>query len=125
MTLMLINVIINRQWQEAENDGMLCHHDMSVLLSLERGGAIGGQRWRALSAPYKALELILACRHIGVLPGILIRCLQLLVSIELRDLPDHPSVEWDTRLLSALILKQIETNHINLSHFDDPDPIQK
>nr|XP_056721478.1 N-acetylglucosaminyl-phosphatidylinositol de-N-acetylase [Euleptes europaea] len=31
-----------------------------------------------------------------------------------RDLPDHPSVEWDTSLLSALILKHIETNQINL-----------
>uniref|UniRef100_A0ACB8ECK0 Uncharacterized protein n=1 Tax=Sphaerodactylus townsendi TaxID=933632 RepID=A0ACB8ECK0_9SAUR len=31
-----------------------------------------------------------------------------------RDLPDHPSVEWDTSLLSALILKHIESNQIDL-----------
>ncbi|XP_042298444.1 N-acetylglucosaminyl-phosphatidylinositol de-N-acetylase [Sceloporus undulatus] len=31
-----------------------------------------------------------------------------------RDLPDHPSVEWDVRLLSDLILKHIETHQIDL-----------
>uniref|UniRef100_A0A8D0C4V2 N-acetylglucosaminylphosphatidylinositol deacetylase n=1 Tax=Salvator merianae TaxID=96440 RepID=A0A8D0C4V2_SALMN len=34
--------------------------------------------------------------------------------VDHRDLPDHPSVEWNTRLLSALILKHIESNQIDL-----------
>lgn len=31
-----------------------------------------------------------------------------------RDLPDNPSVQWDTQLLASFVLKHIEANNINL-----------
>ncbi|NXH14125.1 PIGL acetylase, partial [Bucco capensis] len=31
-----------------------------------------------------------------------------------RDLPDNPAVDWDTQLLAAFVLKQIEARNINL-----------
>nr|XP_027328428.1 N-acetylglucosaminyl-phosphatidylinositol de-N-acetylase isoform X1 [Anas platyrhynchos]XP_038021937.1 N-acetylglucosaminyl-phosphatidylinositol de-N-acetylase isoform X1 [Anas platyrhynchos]XP_038021938.1 N-acetylglucosaminyl-phosphatidylinositol de-N-acetylase isoform X1 [Anas platyrhynchos] len=34
--------------------------------------------------------------------------------VDHRDLPDNPSVEWDTQLLAAFVLKHIEDNNINL-----------
>ncbi|NXK81292.1 PIGL acetylase, partial [Amazona guildingii] len=34
--------------------------------------------------------------------------------IDHRDLPDNPSVEWDTQLLAAFVLKHIEANNINM-----------
>ncbi|KFQ59111.1 N-acetylglucosaminyl-phosphatidylinositol de-N-acetylase, partial [Pelecanus crispus] len=34
--------------------------------------------------------------------------------VDHRDLPDNPAVEWDTQLLTALVLKHIEANNINL-----------
>ncbi|NXU93520.1 PIGL acetylase, partial [Xiphorhynchus elegans] len=34
--------------------------------------------------------------------------------IDHRDLPDNPAVEWDTQLLSTLVLKHIEAKNINL-----------
>ncbi|XP_077167320.1 N-acetylglucosaminyl-phosphatidylinositol de-N-acetylase [Paroedura picta] len=52
-------------------------------------------------------ELLKSCAVLGI-------PLSNVTVINHRDLPDHPSVEWDTSLLSALILKHVETNHINL-----------
>ncbi|XP_072209301.1 N-acetylglucosaminyl-phosphatidylinositol de-N-acetylase [Excalfactoria chinensis] len=34
--------------------------------------------------------------------------------VDHRDLPDNPSVEWDTQLLASFVLKHIEANNINL-----------
>ncbi|NXI44044.1 PIGL acetylase, partial [Galbula dea] len=34
--------------------------------------------------------------------------------IDHRDLPDDPAAEWDTQLLSSLVLKHIEASNINL-----------
>ncbi|NXK97469.1 PIGL acetylase, partial [Formicarius rufipectus] len=34
--------------------------------------------------------------------------------IDHRDLPDSPTVEWDTQLLATLVLKHIEAKNINL-----------
>ncbi|KAM9525623.1 N-acetylglucosaminyl-phosphatidylinositol de-N-acetylase isoform 1-T1 [Guaruba guarouba] len=34
--------------------------------------------------------------------------------IDHRDLPDNPSVEWDTQLLADFVLKHIEANNINM-----------
>uniref|UniRef100_A0A8C9GCK5 N-acetylglucosaminylphosphatidylinositol deacetylase n=1 Tax=Pavo cristatus TaxID=9049 RepID=A0A8C9GCK5_PAVCR len=34
--------------------------------------------------------------------------------VDHRDLPDSPSVEWDTQLLASFVLKHIEANNINL-----------
>nr|XP_047930197.1 N-acetylglucosaminyl-phosphatidylinositol de-N-acetylase isoform X2 [Anser cygnoides] len=36
------------------------------------------------------------------------------IVVDHRDLPDNPSVEWDTQLLAAFVLKHIEDNNINL-----------
>ncbi|XP_060114853.1 N-acetylglucosaminyl-phosphatidylinositol de-N-acetylase [Heteronotia binoei] len=52
-------------------------------------------------------ELLESCAVLGIPPSNV-------TVIDHRDLPDDPSVEWDTSLLSALILKHIEANHINL-----------
>ncbi|XP_040543349.1 N-acetylglucosaminyl-phosphatidylinositol de-N-acetylase isoform X2 [Gallus gallus] len=34
--------------------------------------------------------------------------------VDHRDLPDNPSVQWDTQLLASFVLKHIEANNINL-----------
>ncbi|XP_060139051.1 N-acetylglucosaminyl-phosphatidylinositol de-N-acetylase isoform X2 [Zootoca vivipara] len=52
-------------------------------------------------------ELLDSCLVLGIPPSNV-------TIIDHRDLPDHPSVEWDTQLLSALILKHVKTNQINL-----------
>nr|XP_034995846.1 N-acetylglucosaminyl-phosphatidylinositol de-N-acetylase [Zootoca vivipara] len=52
-------------------------------------------------------ELLDSCLVLGIPPSNV-------TVIDHRDLPDHPSVEWDTQLLSALILKHVKTNQINL-----------
>ncbi|XP_054857266.1 N-acetylglucosaminyl-phosphatidylinositol de-N-acetylase [Eublepharis macularius] len=52
-------------------------------------------------------ELLQSCATLGIPPSNV-------TVIDHRDLPDHPSVKWDTSLLSTLILKHIETNQINL-----------
>uniref|UniRef100_A0A8C8SBR8 N-acetylglucosaminyl-phosphatidylinositol de-N-acetylase n=1 Tax=Pelusios castaneus TaxID=367368 RepID=A0A8C8SBR8_9SAUR len=52
-------------------------------------------------------ELIQSCVVLGIPPSNV-------TVIEHRDLPDDPAVEWDTHLLSTLLLKHIEANNINL-----------
>ncbi|XP_061460875.1 N-acetylglucosaminyl-phosphatidylinositol de-N-acetylase [Rhineura floridana] len=52
-------------------------------------------------------ELLESCTVLGIPPSNV-------TVVDHRDLPDHPSVEWDTRLLSALILEHVKTNRINL-----------
>ncbi|XP_062816422.1 N-acetylglucosaminyl-phosphatidylinositol de-N-acetylase [Anolis carolinensis] len=52
-------------------------------------------------------ELRESCTVLGIPPS-------QVTLIDHRDLPDHPSVEWDVVLLSALILEQIEAHRIGL-----------
>uniref|UniRef100_A0A8D2LE43 N-acetylglucosaminylphosphatidylinositol deacetylase n=1 Tax=Varanus komodoensis TaxID=61221 RepID=A0A8D2LE43_VARKO len=52
-------------------------------------------------------ELLESCMALGI-------PLSHVTIVDHRDLPDHPSAEWDTQLLSALIRQHIETNRINL-----------
>ncbi|XP_067421950.1 N-acetylglucosaminyl-phosphatidylinositol de-N-acetylase isoform X2 [Emydura macquarii macquarii] len=52
-------------------------------------------------------ELVQSCAVLGIPPSNV-------TVIDHRDLPDDPAVEWDTHLLSAFVLKHIETNSINL-----------
>ncbi|XP_044849915.1 N-acetylglucosaminyl-phosphatidylinositol de-N-acetylase isoform X2 [Mauremys mutica] len=52
-------------------------------------------------------ELVQSCAVLGI-PS------SNVTVIDHRDLPDDPSVEWDTHLLSTFVLEHIETNHINL-----------
>uniref|UniRef100_K7GJJ4 N-acetylglucosaminylphosphatidylinositol deacetylase n=1 Tax=Pelodiscus sinensis TaxID=13735 RepID=K7GJJ4_PELSI len=52
-------------------------------------------------------ELVQSCAILGIPPSNV-------TVIDHRDLPDDPAVEWDTQLLSAFVLKHVETNNINL-----------
>ncbi|XP_063002482.1 N-acetylglucosaminyl-phosphatidylinositol de-N-acetylase [Elgaria multicarinata webbii] len=52
-------------------------------------------------------ELLESCAVLGIPPSNV-------TIVDHRDLPDNPSVEWDIRLLSSLILQHVETNRINL-----------
>lgn len=52
-------------------------------------------------------ELLQSCEVLGIPPSNV-------TVIDHRALPDDPSVEWETHLLSTLILKHVETNQINL-----------
>ncbi|XP_066491488.1 N-acetylglucosaminyl-phosphatidylinositol de-N-acetylase [Tiliqua scincoides] len=52
-------------------------------------------------------ELLQSCEVLGIPPCNV-------TVIDHRGLPDDPSVEWETHLLSTLILENVETNQINL-----------
>ncbi|XP_053130988.1 N-acetylglucosaminyl-phosphatidylinositol de-N-acetylase [Hemicordylus capensis] len=52
-------------------------------------------------------ELLQSCEVLGIPPSNV-------AIVDHRDLPDHPSVEWDLHLLAALIMKHLESNRINL-----------
>ncbi|XP_070598929.1 N-acetylglucosaminyl-phosphatidylinositol de-N-acetylase isoform X2 [Erythrolamprus reginae] len=52
-------------------------------------------------------ELIESCKVLGIPPSNV-------TIMDHRNLPDHPSAEWDVPLLAELILSQIESHHIDL-----------